>query len=181
MRALLASVLSLGLLSGCSSTEKAPPQTVGALDLQRYQGQWYEQARLPLFFQRKCITSQADYQLNVDGTVQVLNSCQTADGSLLEARAEARLVDGYPDRLKVRFDNFFSRLFPGLTEGDYWVLYVDPDYQVAVVGHPEHKYLWLLTRDQALTAERREVFLALAKARGYDNLDELIWRGELAP
>lgn len=181
MRRLLAGIALLGLLSGCSSVDKAPPQTVGEVDLQRYQGQWFEQARLPLFFQRKCVTSEANYQLAADGNVQVVNTCQEADGNQLEARAEARLVDGRTDRLKVRFDNFFSRLFPGLTEGDYWVLYVDPDYQMAVVGHPQHKYLWLLTRDAELSAAQREQFLTLAAERGYSNLDELIWRGQAAP
>jgi len=163
------------LLYGCASRGE-PPQTVTTLDLQRYQGQWYEIARLPLFFQRKCVASEARYGVLDESRVSVHNRCRTAGGDWQEARGEARLVPGEPAKLKVRFDNWFSRLFPRLTEGDYWVLYVDGDYQQALVGHPERKYLWLLSRQPQLSDAQREQLLGVAREQGYDNLDELIWR-----
>lgn len=53
---------------------------------------------------------------------------------------------GRTDKLWVQFDNWFSRLAPGLSKGEYWVLYHDQDYRVALVGHPNREYLWLLSR-----------------------------------
>jgi len=55
------------------------------------------------------------------------------------------------------------------------VLYLDDDYQTALVGHPNREYLWLLTRDQDISAQRRATLLEEARSRGYDTR-ALIWR-----
>lgn len=165
-------------LLGCagSGSSSEPPDTAGSVDLQRYQGTWYEQARLPMFFQRDCAQSEAHYSVQANGAVGVKNRCRTADGEWKEAIGQATpQVAGRTDKLWVQFDNWFSNLFPSLTKGDYWVLYVDEDYRTAVVGHPNREYLWLLTRDKQITPQTRERMLQQATARGY-NVDELIWR-----
>ncbi|MBC9249024.1 lipocalin [Pseudomonas alcaligenes] len=175
---LLASSLLCVVLGGCAAAGDAlaPPQTAGQVDLQRYQGTWYELARLPMFFQRNCAQSEAQYQLQSDGSVGVTNRCRTLAGEWQEARGSAvAQVAGHTDKLWVRFDNWFSRLFPDTVKGDYWVLYLDDGYQTALVGNPNREYLWLLSRSPQVSAQTRETLLAQAKARGYDTA-ELIWR-----
>src|SRR4051812_1250160 len=80
-----------GLLAACSNagTGEVAPKTVGKVDLKRYQGTWYELARLPMFFQRNCVQSEAHYALNPDGSVEVLNRCKTSDGTWQQARGTA--------------------------------------------------------------------------------------------
>ncbi|MOA39443.1 Outer membrane lipoprotein Blc precursor [compost metagenome] len=73
------------------------------------------------------------------------------------------------------FDNWFSRLLPGLTKGDYWVLYLDDDYRTALVGNPDRKYLWLLSRTPVVSEATRERLIEVAEEQGYDT-DRLIWR-----
>mgnify|MGYP001163047207 CR=1 FL=1 len=173
-------LLSAVLLAGCSGSKSVDdvPSTVGNVDLQRYQGIWYEQARLPMFFQRDCIRSEARYSLLDNGNVEVVNRCETTSGEWKEARGEAEPQQpGSTDRLWVRFDNWFSNLFPGLTKGHYWVLYLDQDYSVALVGSPDREFLWLLSRDVQLDAATRDRLLDEARKRGYDT-GGLIWRGE---
>jgi apolipoprotein D and lipocalin family protein len=170
-------VLCLAFLIGCSSAAQlAPPQTVAQVDLQRYQGTWYELARLPMFFQRNCAQSQAQYQLQGNGTVGVLNSCRSLSGENLQAKGRAFAQHaGDNAKLWVVFDNWFSRLFPELTRGDYWVLYLDADYQLALVGNPNRDYLWLLSRTAQVSAQTREQLLSIARQRGYAT-EALIWR-----
>jgi apolipoprotein D and lipocalin family protein len=166
------------LLAGCSSSasQLAAPQTVAQVDLQRYQGTWYELARLPMFFQRNCAQSQADYQLQADGSIAVLNSCLKLNGERLQATGQAVAQQpGETAKLWVRFDNWFSRLFPDLTRGAYWVLYLDQGYQVALVGNPDRQFLWLLSRTPQVSLQTREQLLAVARQRGYDTAG-LIWR-----
>jgi apolipoprotein D and lipocalin family protein len=175
---LLAAMAAAVVLAGCanSGTGVVPPKTVAQVDLQRYQGTWYEQARLPLFFQRNCAQSEALYELQEGGTIGVTNSCRTYDGDMQQVQGQAvPQVPGETSKLWVRFDNWASTLLPGLTKGEYWVLYLDGDYQTALVGHPNRKYLWLLTRDQELSAQSRATLLEEARNRGYDT-NELIWR-----
>ena len=72
-----------GLLAACASgPREVPPLTAGNVDLQRYQGHWYEVARLPMFFQRKCAQSEANYHVMADGSVAVFNRCRTLDGKV---------------------------------------------------------------------------------------------------
>lgn len=176
---LLAALFGAVLLAGCASSNAVDaPQTAGAVDLERYQGIWYEQARLPMFFQRDCVRSEARYRLQDDGNVEVVNRCETKSGGWKEARGEAEPQQpGSTDKLWVRFDNWFSNLFPGLTKGHYWVFYLDDNYNVALVGSPDRDYLWLLSRDQEIDSATRDRLLDQAHKRGFDT-DELIWRGE---
>jgi len=176
MRASVA-LLCLMLLSGCvGGGREQPPETAGEVDLGRYQGTWYELARLPMFFQRDCVRSEAHYSLQSDGDVAVINRCETEDGEWQEAKGKAVPQEaGSTDRLWVRFDNWFSRLFPDLTKGHYWVLYLDDAYSTALVGSPDRKYLWLLARNTEVDQATRDRLLAEAERRGYDT-SELLWR-----
>ncbi|AQZ35317.1 lipocalin [Pseudomonas sp. LPH1] len=159
--------------SGTGSIPKPPPQTM-QVDLQRYQGTWYELARLPMFFQRNCVQSEAHYGLRDDGRIDVTNRCRDKDDEWIEAKGVAEpQVEGQTDKLWVRFDNWASKLLP--IKGDYWVIYHDEDYRVALVGHPEHKYLWLLSRTPEVDQETRDKLLSVAREQGYVTSD-LIWR-----
>ncbi len=175
MRA-LAGLMAALLLAACAGSRSAPPPTAGAVDLARYQGTWYELARLPMFFQRHCAQSEAHYVLQADGRLGVRNRCLTHDGQWQQVEGEAQLqVAGRTDKLWVRFDNWFSRLLPTLARGEYWVLYLDGDYRTALVGHPNRDYLWLLARSPQVSASMRDRLLREARERGYDT-EALIWR-----
>ncbi|MBD8119618.1 lipocalin family protein [Pseudomonas lutea] len=166
-------------LTACAVTpqeDPMAPKTVDHVDLKRYQGTWYELARLPMFFQRNCAQSEAHYTLKDDGNIAVTNRCRTIEGKWNEATGTASpQVQGKTDKLWVVFDNWFSNLFPGLTKGEYWVLYVSPDYKVALVGSPNRKFLWLLSRTAHVPQSVRNDLLMKAQQQGYDTT-KLIWR-----
>ncbi|MBT8765716.1 lipocalin family protein [Metapseudomonas boanensis] len=174
----LTTLLAALLLAGCASSGEGPvpPRTVGMVDLQRYQGTWYELARLPMYFQRKCVQSEAHYSLQDDGSVGVLNRCRTTGGDWIQVNGRAiPQVEGRTDKLWVRFDNWITRLFPGIAKGNYWVLYLDDGYRTALVGNPNREYLWLLSRTPVVSQKTREQLLEVAQGQGYDT-DLLIWR-----
>jgi apolipoprotein D and lipocalin family protein len=163
----------VSVLASCGG-DYPPLPTVSYVDLGRYQGTWHEVARLPMWFQRGCLQSTATYVLRADGTVAVTNRCPTDDGGVKTATATARVVDPATNaRLEVVFDNWFSRLFPDLARGQYWVLHVDPDYRLAVVGHPSRAYLWILSRDPTVDEETYRAVVALARGLGFP-VEELI-------
>ena len=178
-RRILQAALAASVMVGApaSHAEQPPPSTgalpvVAPVDWQRYTGTWYEQARLPNFFQRMC-TGQvaATYAPLPDGRVSVLNRCAQADGSTAQAEGVARTVpvEGKPGagRLEVSFVPDWLRWIP-LVWGDYWVMQLDDAYQVSLVGTPDRKYLWVLSREPRLDDERLQAALAFAKASGFD-------------
>ena len=101
----LAGLCAALLLSACvaSGGALAPPQTVEQVDLSRYQGTWYELARLPMFFQRNCVQSEAHYRLRDDERIEVTNRCRDDDGEWQEARgvAEPQVETGRLDLVGV--------------------------------------------------------------------------------
>jgi apolipoprotein D and lipocalin family protein len=145
---------------------------VAPVDLQRYAGTWYEQARLPNRFQRSC-TGQvtARYDVQPDGNVRVTNSCAQADGSTETAQGIARVVPvaGQPGagRLEVSFAPRWLSWVP-VVWGDYWIMQLDADYQIALVGTPNRKYLWVLTRAPQIDAARLQTLLDYARGTGFD-------------
>jgi apolipoprotein D and lipocalin family protein len=141
---------------------------VPRVDLTRYRGRWYEICRLPLRWEDETATDiSADYSLNDRGTVRVDNRCFDAKGNPSQAIGEATPVDDANSRLKVTFLPKFLQWLP-FTKGDYWVLKLDPDYQVALVGSPNRKYLWVLSREPSLTQSTLDEYLAGASRQGFD-------------
>ena len=135
--------------------------TVPRVDLERYLGRWYEIGSFPMFFQRNCIAdTTAEYSPREDGGIAVRNRCRTEDG-FIEAEGKATTVeDSGNARLKVSFFWPFS--------SDYWIIGLDNDYRWAVVGNPNRKYLWILSRTPVLPAAEIEKAKAAAVAQGYD-------------
>ena len=148
-------------------------KTAGHVDLQRYLGTWYEIARKPMRHEdatARDIT--ASYEAGDGGTVRVVNSCIDAEGKVEVAEGLATPVDADNARLEVTFLPQGLRWIP-FTRGDYWILRVDADYQTALVGDPERKYLWLLHRQPKMDDATRVAWLDVARAQGYA-LDDLI-------
>ncbi len=148
-----------------------PLQVVAPIELQRYMGLWYEQARLPNRFQEKCAGQvSARYSLRADGRVDVLNRCARAPGEVEEALGEARTVPvaGKPDagQLEVRFAPAWLSWLP-FVWGDYWILQLEPDYSMALVGTPDRKFLWVLSREARPAEARVQALLAHAKEAGF--------------
>jgi len=157
------------LVGGCAGVgSRADLSTVASVDLGRYAGTWYEIARLPMWFQRHCVDSQAVYTLRSDGRVGVHNECVTDDGGLAEAEAVATVVDAKTNaRLMVVFDNWFARLFGSSREGNYWILDLDPEYRTALVGTPDRRYLWILARAPRIDDGTYNRLVQLARSLGY--------------
>ncbi|HEX6323603.1 MAG TPA: lipocalin family protein, partial [Vicinamibacterales bacterium] len=51
--------------------------------------------------------------------------------------------------------------------GDYWILGLAPDYAWAVVGSPDRKYLWILSRTAAMDRASLDAAVAGARAQGF--------------
>lgn len=145
----------------------APLQPVASVDLARYAGRWYEIARYPNSFEDGCAGVTANYIPRADGRVTVVNTCLDGglDGRERVAEGVARPIEGSNNaRLAV---NFAPIPLPA-GQGNYWVLYLDEAYQLAVVGEPSGRFLWFLSRTPRVTPEQRATLEQAARAQGYD-------------
>ena len=140
----------------------APLPVVPNVDLRRYQGRWYEIARLPARFERQCAGDvTAEYSLQGDGTVRVVNGCTDDSGRRRVSEGVAKLRDagGPAAKLRVRFFWPFH--------GDYWIVDLDADYRWASVGTPDRRYFWILSRAPELSGPTYERLLRRAGSLGF--------------
>lgn len=162
-------IIGVMLLTAACSTIPRPgpvgnsavPQPAKSVDVNKYMGRWYEQFRYEASFQKDMDGVTADYSLNDDGTVKVINRGQKARGKVKESVGKAKVVDASTNaKLKV---SFFGPFY-----GDYWVLDHGDNYEWSIVGEPSGRYLWALTRDERPTAELNSILEKRVKELGYD-------------
>ena len=168
--ALLALAIGSSSASDHQSSKSPPPlTTIARLDVPRYLGDWFEIAKYPNWFQKKCVSdTKANYSLQPDGRVRVLNRCVTKDAAVSEALGEARQIgDATSPRLEVRFAPAWLSFIP-LVWGNYRVIDLDPDYQLVAVSEPKRDYLWILSRTPDVNAKAYDELLARLAKKGFD-------------
>lgn len=155
------------LLSVILVAQEKPLRTVKYVDLKKYSGLWYEIAKIPNSFQDHCVKgTTAKYTLTKDGEIEVVNSCIDEDGEVDDADGVARIVDKKTNaKLEVSFVSFLGwRPF----WGDYWIIGLDENYQWAIVGTPNRKYGWILSRTPKLDDVTMEKIFGILKDKEYN-------------
>ena len=152
-----------------TTASPAPLQTIERLDVGRYLGAWFEIAKYPNRFQRQCVRdTQAQYRLRDDGQLDVINRCREANGEMAEAVGRARQIGAADSpRLEVRFAPAWLSWLP-MVWGNYWVIDLDPAYQLVAVSEPSREYLWVLSRTPAVDAAAYQALLERLRAKGFD-------------
>ena len=159
-------LIAVFLMMGCVTNQFAddPLETVEALNLERYLGEWYEIARFQSGFEKNIFGATAEYSLREDGRIKVLNSGfkKNLDGPYTSIEAVAwRPDDNLPGELKVRFFKLFN--------ADYFVFGLDHEnYQWALVGNNERKFLWFLSRTPEISEKTLNMMKEMALEQGYD-------------
>jgi apolipoprotein D and lipocalin family protein len=165
---ILAALLALPTLAQAEVRDASVAmQTVGAVDLNRYAGKWYEIARFPNRFEAGCTHVTATYALRGDGDISVANGC-TKGGVTEVIEGKAWVVD--TAKLKVTFVPWLG----AIAAGDYWVLDLKSNYSMAVVGAPKGGFGWILARKPTLSKADTDRALKVFAANGYDTT-QLEW------
>ena len=156
-------LLSIVLCMLTSATTPVTLQTVPYVDLQKYAGKWYEIASFPQRFQKGCNCTTAEYTLSKKGYVIVENRCNkdSINGKQSYIKGKAFVVENSGNaKLKVQFFWPFR--------GKYWIIDLADDYSYAVVGHPNKKYLWILSRTTKLEDTTYQQIISRIKEKGFD-------------
>jgi apolipoprotein D and lipocalin family protein len=135
-------------------------EVVPHVELEKYLGKWYEIAHLPAKFQEGCDETTATYTLLKDGSISVLNQ-SIKNGKMKQAKGKAKVVDKNSNaKLKV---TFFWPFY-----GDYWILKLGDNYDYSIVGTPNRKYLWILSRTPQMDDKLYSKLIEYAKSNGFD-------------
>lgn len=159
-------IMSL-VISGCQSMPDGV-KPVDNFDLNRYQGTWYEIARLDHRFEKGMDNVSANYSLRDDGKLKVVNKgFKVEPQKWSSVTGKAYQVEENKGFLKV---SFFGPFY-----GSYVVYELDQEnYEYAFVTGNTHDYLWLLARKPQVSEEVIKKFVKSAKELGFET-DKLIY------
>jgi apolipoprotein D and lipocalin family protein len=160
-------LLMAALGVGCATGPPSGVAPVTGFNVNRYLGTWYEIARLDHSFERGLSRVTAEYALNDNGTIKVLNRGYNAEKDTWESAEGKAKFRGDPTvgSLKV---SFFGPFY-----GGYHIFELDEDYQYAMVAGPSKNYLWILARAPELDDATYQGLVSMAADLGFPT-DELI-------
>lgn len=160
-------LIAIFILNISFAQNDKPIKTVKYVDLKKYSGLWYEISKIPNRFQKQCISgATAKYIIDEDGDIKVINGCIDEDGELDIADGVAKVVDKKSNaKLEVSFVSFLGiRPF----WGDYWIIGLDENYKWAIIGTPNRKYGWVLSRTPQVDKEVMQKINSILIENGYD-------------
>lgn len=137
-----------------------PNKTVEKIDLKRFGGKWYSLYSIPTPFDKNSMQTTTTYTLNKDGYYNVLTTGKkTTDNEEHTYNSKLFPIDG-SGKMKAQF------LWP--FKVDYWVIDLADDYSYVVVGHPDKKFLFIMSRKPGMDKKLHDELVAKCKAMGYD-------------
>ncbi|MCQ2389463.1 MAG: lipocalin family protein [Kiritimatiellae bacterium] len=146
--------------TGCASAASARDvPVVKNFDAARYMGTWHEIARLPKWFERDLDNVTATYA--IEGGMLRITNRGFRNGREKVSTAVGRFA-GPPDEGAFRV-SFFRPFY-----GDYRIVWLSPDYDLALVTGGDKSSLWILSREKRLRPERRVELVELAARWGFD-------------
>ncbi len=155
------------LLFACSNIPEGV-KAVQQFDKEKYLGKWYEIARIDFRYEKDLNNTTADYSLNNDGSIKVVNrgfNYKTMKWQQAVGRAKFAGNDNV-GMLKV---SFFGPFYSG-----YNVMAIDPGYKYALVAGKNLSYLWILSRDTTIPENVKQDYLKTAENYGFKT-SSLLW------
>ena len=140
--------------------EKNTP--VNKLDLKKYSGTWYSLYSIPTIFDKGSRETTTKYTLNKDGYYKVLTTYKKPNDEKVYSRNSKMFPseDGNNGELQAQF------IWP--IKVDYWIIELAKDYSYVVVGHPDKKFLFIMSRNKKISQKAHDEIVSRCKGKGYD-------------
>lgn len=149
------------LLTACDN--RPPMDTVDAVDLQRFMGDWYVIASIPTLFEREAYNPIERYDLNADGSIA---TTFTFNGGATDGETETFRATGFVQNTQTNAQWGMQFVWP--IKADYRIVYLDKDYQYTVVARQKRDYVWIMARSPQIPDEKFTELQTLVAAIGYD-------------
>ncbi|MFT4153916.1 lipocalin family protein [Parafilimonas sp.] len=150
--------------------KKTTPKGLNAVtgfNKKKYLGRWYEITRLECSREKNLQHITAEYSLNKDGSVKVVNRGYNFKKHKMEKMVGRARFTGDENiaHLKVSF---------GLVHAGYNIIAIDKDYKYALVAGDSFNCLWLLSREKIMPENITSEYLQIAQQAGF-SIEDLVW------
>ncbi|MFT4021742.1 MAG: lipocalin family protein [Acinetobacter sp.] len=149
-----------------------PFATTMTIGLDQLLGVWHDIAHKPAEFANTCRQNiELVFTYNENGQVEVEKYCRGEKGLTQITKGEAFIINPpYNTQLKISFLPETVRWLP-FARDDYWILKMDQNNQVMLVGEPKRKHLLILSRTSKIPDQQLQEFLRYAQSIGYSTQD----------
>jgi apolipoprotein D and lipocalin family protein len=155
-------VFGLALITA-TAAQASPlaPEPRKPIDPNRYLGRWYEIARVPNALQDNCQGATSDWTKTGSEQYAVVQTCHIGSpaGPPKVWRGSGHIIA--PSKIRIGF-------FGGIVHQDYWVIDRDDGYSWSIMGTPDPRYVWIMSRRAVISPTERAALVARARALGYD-------------
>lgn len=156
------SFLVIGFFTnGC--TTLPPPETVDHVELDRYMGDWYVHSGLFTSLEKDIYNAVESYKLDAKGRVQTTYRFRkNGFNGPLKTYHPTGFIHNRDTHAEWRMQFIWPFRLP------YYIVHLDPDYQVTAVGSGDREYIWFMSRTPEPAPELMQDAYETARARGYD-------------
>ena len=138
------------LMTACrANAPKKPNQALAPLvNVEKFMGKWYVHGYTPTAIDKEAFGATESYTLEEDGTIKTTYRFRKggADGKVKEYHPVGRVFDEETGAE-------WRMTFFGVIKSAYYILYVDPKYEYTVIGHPNKKMAWIMSRRKEIAAD----------------------------
>ncbi|HET7204688.1 MAG TPA: lipocalin family protein [Steroidobacteraceae bacterium] len=161
MNRFLASIPGLALLAGCAGAPTIP--TAGAVELERFMGDWYVIASIPTRFEKGAHNAVESYRLDPDGSIATTFTYR--DGAFDGPQKVMRPRGFVRDRSR---NAVWGMQFVWPIKAEYVIAYVDAAYSQTIIARSKRDYVWIMARTPTLPSEEYARLQRRVQELGYD-------------
>ncbi|MEM9159462.1 MAG: lipocalin family protein [Verrucomicrobiota bacterium] len=160
---ILTTIALCGSIGACSSNKESNQKLADYVDLERFMGKWYVQGYTPTALDRNAWNPIERYELLDNGRIQTTYQFRKGgeDGKLKTYKPVGTVYDEESNA------EWRMRFF-GVINAAYYIVYVDPRYEFSIIGHPNKKYAWVMSRDREIAADVYRSLVKELEDRDYD-------------
>lgn len=149
------------LLAACQSHPPLP--IMPKVEVARFMGPWYVIACTPTWMDRGAYSAIESYERAPDGRIL---TTFTYHKDALDGPVKTLKPVGF---VKEEGNGaVWGMRFVWPIQADYRVMYVDPEYQMTVVGRQKRDYAWIMARTPTISETDYTRMMDLLKDAGYD-------------
>lgn len=148
------------LSAGCSS--RPPIETVPEVDLERFMGDWYVLAHLPVGVERDAHNAVESYRLGRGGRIETTYAFRRGG---FEGPLKVLTPVGFVRDRESRAVWGMQFVWPFRAE--FRIAHLDADYGETIIARTRRDYVWIMAREPQLPPGRLEALEAEAVRMGY--------------
>ena len=142
------------------SINAAENKPIDHMDPTRYAGKWYVIGWIPTVYDKNWQNTTETYTLNEKGDYDIYTT-YTRKGKPKSVRSK-----GFLNRK--RGNAVWKVQFVWPFRADYWIIELREDYSYTVVGHPKHKFLFIMAREPEMSESLYDAIVRRCNAKGYN-------------